>query len=368
MKPTAVIGAGGFVGHRLVENMILGGKRELRAIVRSPKNLASLCRFGNDLEIRFADATVPRELTKALDGCGSAVNLVSGTPETIKASSRCLYSACRELGLDRLVHLSSAVVFGDQHTGSVGDPPPQRPRLWMPYAKAKLASERFFKEVMSETKLEISILRPGIVWGPGSFHTAEILEALRTKSAVLVGEGVGLVNGIFVDNLVRSIASCLDHEGNASGFFNVVDDASVTWHQFLDYFAAALDFDMSRIALVSDEKIPRSLAQVLDMVQAIPLTALLYFWLKDRLPWSVKASIKERLENRAAPSCYDVIATEYPKVTSVSREFWSLQKVTYRLDDRVFRKRFRAFERVSLANGVERTLAWAALCGFPVQP
>lgn len=368
MKPVAIVGAGGFVGTRLAESLVLDSQIGVRAVVRSNSGLAPLCRFGGRLETLVADATDPKALAPTLEGCSAVVNLVTGPPRTIRDSSQTIYQACRESSVARLVHLSSAVVFGLLDQQSVGDRPPANPRLWMPYARAKLSSERFYESVMGVRPPEVTVLRPGLVWGPGSPHTADLIRSLQRKEALLVGDGSGQVNGIYIDNLVACIRACLEYEGHGSGFFNVVDPQPFTWRELLGRLAPHLRFDMRRIARVSAERQPWSPAALVDLAQSSPVTSSLYFWLKERAPGNLKALIKSLVEGRASDRDFDRVASDYARPTTISREMWSLQKVAYRLSDLGFRERFGDREDVTFEEGARRTLSWAAFLGFPIEP
>src|SRR4051812_11451891 len=111
MSSIAIIGAGGFVGTRLVESLYLDGAAEPRAVVRSFRNFASLSRFGPLLRIEVADAEVGGPaLRRALQGVSTVVNLTTGSPASIDRTTRAIYETSLSAGARRLIHLSSAVV------------------------------------------------------------------------------------------------------------------------------------------------------------------------------------------------------------------------------------------------------------------
>ena len=83
-KPIAIIGAGGWVGARLVERAQLlgdvGGVR-IVPIVRSRRSQGRLARFGTCTVL--GDAGDPASLVPLLKGCGMVVNLTLGNDERI---------------------------------------------------------------------------------------------------------------------------------------------------------------------------------------------------------------------------------------------------------------------------------------------
>jgi nucleoside-diphosphate-sugar epimerase len=87
------------------------------------------------------------------------------------------------------------------------------------------------------------------VWGVRSPHTIDLAQSLAGKSAYLVDGGRGVFNGIYIDNLIACIRACGEHQGRASGFYNVGDRESVTWRALFE--AGRLDWDRPRLPHVN---------------------------------------------------------------------------------------------------------------------
>src|SRR5262245_31786815 len=128
MEAITVIGAGGFVGSSLVESLVLNGHSQVRAVVRSYRSIASLARFGSAISIVVADAENTDKLADAVRGSSAVVNVTTGAPKGIVATTQSILKACSSARVDRLVHLSSAVIYGDVESEIVDDdaPPPSR--------------------------------------------------------------------------------------------------------------------------------------------------------------------------------------------------------------------------------------------------
>jgi nucleoside-diphosphate-sugar epimerase len=359
MTDLAIIGAGGFVGTRLVESLVLDGRPGIRPIVRSYRNLAGLCRFGSTIDVRLADAEAVDSLAEALAGVRTAVNLTNGAPAGILRSTRTIFEACRRAGVPRLVHLSSAVVFGDVERPTGDDAAPVD-KHWMPYARAKATSEVWLRSRLRESGPEVILLRPGIVWGVRSLHTLDIVKALAARRAYLVDDGRGIFNGIYVDNLVACIRAAADARGQAPGFYNVGDRERVTWREFYDAFAGALECDTARLPRVSGEKFPHSVRSSVDTIQSLPLVNELYHRMKTHIPDGLKASLKSRLEGGYE---YGRVGGRYVEQPSVDRELWHLQRVAHKLPIDKFATTFRFSQPVSFHEGVQRTLAWLDTIG-----
>jgi nucleoside-diphosphate-sugar epimerase len=356
----ALIGAGGFVGVRLTETLVLAGLPNVRAIVRGYRNLAGLCRFGSAVDVRRADAENPAQLAEALRGVHTAVNLTTGAPTGIVRSTPAIYEACRAGGVSRLIHLSSAVVYGDVLTPTGDDDPPLT-KHWMPYARAKAQSEIWLRERLLHGAIEVVVLRPGIVWGVRSPHTLGFARLLCGKRGFLVDQGQGIFNGIYIDNLTAAIRACCARASGAPGFYNVGDAETITWRQFYDALGAALGCDAARLPEVSGERFPRSVAATVDAVQSLSLVNALYHRLKARLPEGLKSTIKAQL---AGAYSYDRVATTYASSAAVDRELWHLQRVRHKLPIDKFAKAFHFAPPISFDAGAIKTIAWLRSMGL----
>jgi len=357
MSRIAVIGAGGFVGVSLIESSVLGSEAPPRAIVRNFRNMASLCRFGSAVDLRRADAEDVSSLAEALRGAEVAVNVTTGPPAGIVRSTRTIHEACRSAGVRRFVHLSSAVVYGDVPE-PIGDDAPPLSKHWMPYARAKGASEVWLRERMSQGGgPEVIVLRPGIVWGVRSSHTVDLARSLSAKTAVLVGAGSGIFNGIYIANLVAAIRAACNLSAGTAGFYNVGDTETVTWLEFFRALGTPLGCDVERLARVSSERFPWSLAAAIDAIQNFGPVNLLYHRVKGHIPDGLKSAIRARLEG---PYAYQFPANDYPLRSGISRELWHLQRVGHKLPIAKFARSFTFTPPVFFQEGIRRSLGWLA--------
>ncbi len=115
----AVLGAGGFIGNRTLEMLYLGGRHEVRPVVRRPQSLALASRF--DIYGRIADARDEMALTAAFAGCNFVVHAIAGDPRTIVEAIVPVYRAASAAGVRRLVYLAA-------HRSTVRRPRPVRTR------------------------------------------------------------------------------------------------------------------------------------------------------------------------------------------------------------------------------------------------
>jgi len=221
--------------------------------------------------------------------------------------------------------------------------------------RAKAVSEVWLRERLGAAPLEITVLRPGIVWGVRSPHTVDIVKRLLNKTAFLVDSGQGIFNGIYIDNLLASIRACCDHPSGVDGFFNVADAELVSWREFFAALAIDLDFELDLLPRVPGDRFPWSKNAAVDYVQSLPLANSLYHRFKDHIPPRLKSALRSQL---AGPYEYHRFARSYAKKPQVDREMWHLQKVQHKLPITKFARHFSFAAPVSFPEGISKTVSW----------
>jgi UDP-glucose 4-epimerase len=151
-----------------------------------------------------------------------------------------LACAAAKQGVRRMVFVSTVGVNGLSTSGrpfTEGDPPdPQDP-----YAVSKSQAEEALRSVAAKTGLEIAIVRPPMVYGPGV--RANFLRLMR-----LVDRGVPLPlpdtenrrSLIGVENLADFLVRCASHPGAANETFMVSDGEDVSTRELIARLARAL--------------------------------------------------------------------------------------------------------------------------------
>jgi nucleoside-diphosphate-sugar epimerase len=221
-----VIGASGFVGAAIA--LAANGEQGLTTIgcMRHPSD--SLAAAG--VECRACDATDPVALTNALQGVTYAVNSVLGNRRTMVAVTRNLCDAARQIGLRRIVHISSMAVYG-RVNGVIDEAAGLQPAGH--YARAKAACEDVVRSFISAGG-DAVILRPACVYGPGGEQwVGRICRLLSAGRIGLLGElGDGYCNLTFNDDLASAVLAALT-SGEAGGrAFNLADPEPGTWNQY----------------------------------------------------------------------------------------------------------------------------------------
>jgi 2-alkyl-3-oxoalkanoate reductase len=226
-----VLGADGFIGGHLVGSLaasdwatpIAGGRR------------ARAAGAAERIERLQIDATDQRALEHALQSADAVVNCISGSSQTIASGAHALLAAAaRQARPLRVVHMSSMAVYGAV-SGVVAESAPLRGED--AYAQAKIAAEADCGHYS-----QVAILRPGIVYGPGSGQWTERVG--RWLMARRVGDlgaaGDGCCNLIYVADVVTAISHCLRLPEVAGQAFNLAMAQPPTWNEYFIGFARAL--------------------------------------------------------------------------------------------------------------------------------
>jgi len=350
----AVLGAGGFVGSRLLERAVHAGRRDIVPVVRGLRSVGRAANLG--VSYRLGDASRPDSLKPALAGCDAVVNLTTGDPGDIVRTTESIYSAALAAGARVLIHLSSASVYGPVERPNLPDDAPPWLGHWMPYARQKGRAENFLRQRMADPRLAIVVLRPGLIWGPGSPWVLGPATDLLRGAAYLVDSGNGICNLMYVDNLLRSIDAVLAHAAAPSGFYHVGDDETRTWSDYYIALAAGLGADIAKIHAVPGDRFRAGPRDRIEELKALPM----YRQLKDRLPIAARAAMKLRVVRALGGDRAAVTANGNAVVT---RELWHLQTTRYPLPTGKFRATFGHRNTVSFRSGVAASLAWLRFIG-----
>ncbi len=239
-----ITGATGFIGGH-VALRLLGEKHAavVRGLVRDPAKAEGLAKLG--VEIVPGNLADVASLERAVRGCSVVIHAaaqVSSVPSraTFEQSNvtgtENILRAAATAAVSRFVHLSSIAVFGLAASGEVTDQSPRR-HSGDPYCDTKLDAEELVLRAQREGRLAITILRPSAVYGPGSTHWSVVpIKRIKKGKMFLFNGGKGLLNYVYIDNLVDAIILAAGDD-RAAGEAFVVNDGATTWRQFSGAYA-----------------------------------------------------------------------------------------------------------------------------------
>lgn len=230
----AVTGATGFIGGRLVERLTQTGA-DVTCLVRGYAG-ARLHRAGAHIR-RFdlGDMT-------ALRGIGIVFHLAYDWANTAWnfAALRALIEGCLANNCERLVYVSSFVVYDIPDTGDVTEESSPTPAT-SGYAHTKLALEADVLRAARESGLSETIIQPTIVYGPHSRPwTIDPADMLRHGTVVLPEDGCGLCNAVYVDDVVEAMLLAATRPQAIGQRYLISGPSPVTWSQFYEAVARGI--------------------------------------------------------------------------------------------------------------------------------
>jgi len=238
-----VTGAAGFIGSRLVE-LLIQDQVKVKALLRSGVQFPRFERPGC-LPCR-GDVTIPDSLIPATKDCRIIFHCAygeGGLNEARRVNVEGTLNVLREAlkaGTRRVVFVSSIAVHGTSLPEIVHENQPYVTQ-GSPYEISKAEAERSALEFGRRNGIEVVIIRPALVYGPGSpLWTVRLLQRIKYEKILLVGGGRGVANLIYVDDVAREMmraASAPDIAGEP--FFSSGTDA-VTWHDLLARYSQML--------------------------------------------------------------------------------------------------------------------------------
>ena len=246
-----VTGASGFVGQALVAHLVGLDSNEVVAMMRaSPANRLAAARY-----VAAGDMTAGRLGAATLEGVEVIVHAAARVHvlNDDKAKSaiefdRVNVTATLELahqavaaGVRRFVFLSSIGVNGVQT--DIGKPFTEAdpPNPHNPYADSKLKAEQGLLLLSEQSGLELVIIRPPLVYGPGvRANFAALMRAVQRGWPLPLACVHNLRSMVAMDNLVSFIATCVDHPRAANTTFLVSDGQDISSPNLVRGLAQAL--------------------------------------------------------------------------------------------------------------------------------
>lgn len=237
-----VTGATGFIGGRLVEQLILGQRQPVRALLRDWSRAARLARF--ELELQRASLADTAALAAAVTGCDTVFHCAysyESEAENVTAAE-VLAEACAAQGA-RLVYLSSLAVYDPLPDEEFDESWPTEPS-GMAYSDAKLATERALLAACERHGTPAVVLQPTTVYGPHCVAwTIGAARQLRTGKLVLPASRIGRLRPVYVDDVVAAMVSAAGCD-RAHGQRLLIGGPDVlTWHDYYRAYDDALGTD-----------------------------------------------------------------------------------------------------------------------------
>ena len=242
-----VTGATGFVGRALCARLTASGAEVVPA-VRS--------KYGLPHEVVIGNLNASTNWRPGLTGCDAVIHLAARVHvmEDVAQGSLALYRdtnteatfnlarQAADAGVKRFVFISSIKVNGEFTEVNRPFTSEDVPAPEDPYGVSKHEAEQLLRQIAAETGMEVVIIRPPLVYGPGvKANFAAMMRWLaRGVPLPLAAVTENRRSLVALDNLVDLIASCLHHPAAANQTFLVSDGEDISTAELLKRMGAAM--------------------------------------------------------------------------------------------------------------------------------
>ena len=235
-----IAGAAGFLGLASVRAFVAAG-HEVRGLVRTREQIPRIRATGGIPVL--GDLLDPSSLGAAVHGVELVVHLAQLADGTVSErrsvrvdGGRNLLEASSGAGVRRFVVGSGYWVYAD-NPGVVSEESPIAPRS---ISRVNYETEELVRSAVGPAALDWLIVRPGMVYGDGSWFAAMAAE-LRARTYHYIEPGSNYLSPISLPDAASAIAT-ISIRSPPSETYLVVDDSPVTTREFAEFVADQMGF------------------------------------------------------------------------------------------------------------------------------
>ena len=250
-----ITGASGFIGSKVVENLVAYGFKNLRCLVRSATVPISLRKTvesspNTNIAIVNGDLLSFEDCERVAGGVKVVYHLAASTQEksfsdaykhSVDTTRNLLNAVLGTTKLERFVNVSSFSVYSNLklQPGALLDescPVEDEPELrGEAYSYAKIKQEDLIQEYGKKYDIPYVIIRPGAVYGPGSRAITGRV-GIPVSGLFLHLGGSNVIPFTYVDNCSEAIVLAGLKKSIDGEVINVVDDDVLTSGEFLKLY------------------------------------------------------------------------------------------------------------------------------------
>jgi UDP-4-keto-D-QuiNAc 4-reductase len=247
-----VTGATGFVGAALLRRLAVAEGRAVRGVARRD---APVPGARDAVIVGLGDFTPQTDWSAALRGAAAVVHCAARVhvmddraADPLEAFRRMNVEVTLALarqavasGVRRFVFVSSIKVNGESTPPGRPFTATDEPAPSDPYGISKLEAERQLQALGRDTGLEVVVVRPPLVYGPGvRANFAAMMRAVAAGVPLPLGRVDNRRSLVALDNLVDLLTVCLDHPAAAGRGFLVSDGEDLSTTDLLRRLGQAL--------------------------------------------------------------------------------------------------------------------------------
>lgn len=236
-----VIGAGGYVGTSICENLAAAGKK-VTGLARSPESAALLMAKG--YEAVEGDAENPSAIAELADGFDATIISAALPFEDEADFLRALLERYAGSGRAMIFTSGTAVLsietpHGEWREENFGEDDPFVAPAWM---QVRVDTEDMFRSY-ADRDVRAMVIRPPLIWGRGaSYQIPAIFDSIeKTGSACYRGLGLNLYSNVHVDDLADVYRLALG-KGQPGALYHAVA-GEANFRSLAEAAAQAMDCD-----------------------------------------------------------------------------------------------------------------------------
>lgn len=249
-KRILVTGATGFVGHFLC-NRLLEEDINVRGTLLASERPSDLVDRVEPVTVEPLGADT--QWCHAFEGVNTIIHLaarvhIMDDPSTdpltefrkvnVEGTARLAREAANA-GVRRLVFISSIKVNGEESAAPYT--PDSLPAPSDPYGISKWEAEQALRKIEAETGLEVVVIRPTLVYGPGvKANFLNMMKIINRGIPLPLASVTNKRSLIYVGNLVDALATCAVHSEAAGETYLVNDGEDVSTPELIRRTAKAL--------------------------------------------------------------------------------------------------------------------------------
>jgi len=247
-----ITGATGFIGSNLSKALFEKG-HQVRSLIRQSRRIDSELRikeFKGDLRNK-------ESLVQAVNGTEIVFHIAGvlgefGIPDQVYLDTHILgtknlIDVCREnTNLKQFIFCSTIGVYGPCQKESSYEESLYNPTNIYEYTK--MEAERLVIEA-AKTCFPMTIIRPGLVYGPHSLHILQMFKAVQNKKFFLIGQGKNTLHPVYIDDLIQGFLLVLNNPKAIGEIYNIAGNEAIELRYFFQVIADNVGVKLSKFKI-----------------------------------------------------------------------------------------------------------------------
>ena len=240
----AVTGATGFLGSHLTSDLLARGWSVAGLVHKQDKSAL----LPDGARAVYGDICDPAALRDLVSGADVVIHTVSnfrtasGPPESYLRinveGTRTALEAAAEAGCRRFVYCSTIGVHGHVEQTPANEQSPFNPGDL--YQETKLEAEEYVRSQVGKVPMEIVVVRPCSMYGPGDLRMLKMFRMLSKRTFFKLGPCRENFHAVYIDDIVEGFYLAATREGVDGEVFLIGGESYLPLDDYIDTAAEAV--------------------------------------------------------------------------------------------------------------------------------